>query len=126
MPASHANDEVELARGSYSSHTPQRGGPRASRLQVAQILCLPIGTCQGALLVGISLDRARAFSGEVDPVHRRKCVGNKDESRFRANGNGSSVHGKSFTAYRPLVQAALHYRLEQMAEKGVVAKAPVP
>gem|GEM_PF-6292876 len=22
----------------------------------------------------------RAFSGELDPVHRRKCVGNKDKS----------------------------------------------
>src|SRR5215210_867777 len=32
---------------------------------------------------------ARAFSGEVDPVHRRICVENKDESRFHVNGNGS-------------------------------------
>jgi hypothetical protein len=32
----------------------------------------------------------RAFSSEVDPVHRRKCVENKGESRFHVSGNGSS------------------------------------
>ena len=30
----------------------------------------------------------RAFSGEVDPVQRRKCVRYQDESRFHLNGNG--------------------------------------
>jgi hypothetical protein len=34
---------------------------------------------------------ARAFSGEVDPVHRRKCVKEQEESRFHVNGNGSSA-----------------------------------
>jgi hypothetical protein len=32
----------------------------------------------------------RAFSGEVDPVHRRKCDENKVESWFDASGNSSS------------------------------------
>jgi hypothetical protein len=33
----------------------------------------------------------RAFSGEVDPVHRRQCVTRQDESRFHIKGNGSCL-----------------------------------
>src|SRR4051794_33283856 len=33
-------------------------------------------------------EELRAFSGEVDAVHRRKCVRHKDESRFHLIGNG--------------------------------------
>ena len=35
----------------------------------------------------------RTISGEVDPVHRRNCVGRRDESRFHSNGNGCRRNG---------------------------------
>jgi hypothetical protein len=34
---------------------------------------------------------AEAFSGEVAPVRRRKCVKQEDESRFHASGSGSRI-----------------------------------
>jgi hypothetical protein len=32
---------------------------------------------------------SKAVSGEVNPIHRRKCVTRKEESRFHVNKNGS-------------------------------------
>src|SRR4051794_4614308 len=60
---------------------------------------------------------AKAFSGEVVPVRRRKCVDQIDESQLRRNGNASVVRVLASVALVTLISLpAVAQSIEEKAQ----------